>query len=91
MPATLDRPPVKPSPRDFVVIAEPQQKARRSVLDRYQQHLWLGGLSILIVGIALSPLVMGYLGRQGLEGRPAAAVSPSPLAQRLRWPPQRMT
>jgi nitrite reductase (NO-forming) len=83
MPTTLERPPtptdaapVSLSPHDFAVIARPRQ---HSFIDRYQQHLWLAGLSILIIAVALSPFAMGYLGRQGFEGKPAAqAAAPVP-------------
>jgi nitrite reductase (NO-forming) len=83
MPSTLDQPPaptdaapVTPSAKDYGVIATPAPRGtdQRGLLHRYQQHLWLGGLSVLIIAVALSPLVMGYLGRQGLESKPAAAV-----------------
>src|SRR2546430_1161028 len=74
MPITLDRPPVKLAPDDLVVIARPR---KRGFLARYQQHLWLAGLSILILGVALSPLAMGYLGRQPVESKLAAAAVPA--------------
>ena len=54
MPSTLDRPPapsdeapLPPSPKDFVLIATPssRSKVQRGRLNRYQQHLWLGGLT----------------------------------------------
>ncbi len=93
MPTTLDRPPsttsevtVSPrarrtlSPSESAVKAEPAKQTRRSFFERYEQHLWLGGLSVLIIAIALSPMAMGYLGRQGPEskpGVPVAATGPS--------------
>ncbi len=77
MSTTLDRPPSTspetpvsqsasrtPSPSEHIVIAAPRKKARRSFIARYQQHLWLGALSILIIAVALSPFAMGYMGRQ---------------------------
>ncbi len=86
MPTTLDRPstasdetPVSLSPKNFVVIAAPPNanKPRRSFIERYQQHLWIAGLSILIIAVALSPLAMGYLGRQPVAA-PVSVVATAP-------------
>src|SRR5438067_715433 len=86
MPTTLDRPQavterqsVAQSPKEFVAIAEQASKTRRGFLERYQQHLWLAGLSILVIAVALSPFAMGYLSRQPAASKPVAATAISTL------------
>ena len=75
MPATLDhpvvpapeKPPARPiSPGDFAVIARAPRKkvARRGFVERYQQHLWFGGIAILAIAIALVPLIVDYARQQ---------------------------
>src|SRR5919199_299534 len=39
----------------------------RSLIERYQQHLWMGLLSVVVIAVALSPFAMGHLGRQSVE------------------------
>src|SRR5215472_9604450 len=87
MPATLDRPPnagvdtpsswsASPSgepPEPTRIQERPPRRGQRSLLERYQQHVLLGTLSVLVIGIALSPLVMGYLSRESVASRTVAA------------------
>src|SRR6266508_4179614 len=90
MPAAVDRPPntalegpeASPEARiEFDEISAHQTRARRrTFIDRYQQHLWIGGLSILIIAVALSPLILGYISRQPAPSKPVAAAAPSNLA-----------
>ena len=59
----VDRPPTA-DPQDSTPEADamrranPVPKPARSWLDRYQQHLWIGGLSLLVVGAVLAPIVL---------------------------------
>ena len=91
MPATLERPPApiadppssnstptrRPAP-DFVRVESlPPRTRQRTLIERYQQHLWTGALSILVIAVALSPLVMGYLGRQSADNRLVATTAPA--------------
>lgn len=91
MPSTLDRRSTRTPeasdarpipPNDFVVIAEsPPKPRRRTFIERYEQHLWLGGLSILLIAVTLSPTALGYLSRQPAQRSPAGAASvPSNLS-----------
>ena len=59
----VDRPPSADA-QDSTPEAEGMKRASRapqparSWLDRYQQHLWIGGLSLLVVGALLAPIVL---------------------------------
>lgn len=80
MPPTLDRP---PDPRP---ISEEHVRAefdttysrKKSWLARYQQHLWIGAISVFAIIIAASPLVLGTLSRQTLAT--ATPRAPMPVA-----------
>ena len=39
---------------------------KRSLLERYQSHLLIGGLSLLVIFIASSPLILGSMSRSTL-------------------------
>lgn len=81
MPATLDHPtratgdkpaphsaPPRPvAPECLTTGAQPPRFRHRSLTERYQQHLWLGLLSVVVIAVALSPFAMGYLGRPSLD------------------------
>ncbi len=83
--ATLEPPPSipspdsapGPSPEALIETPAPTTAARRSKgtwLQRYQQHLWIGGLSVLVIAVASSPLVIGGLSRQSKTAdQPVAA------------------
>ena len=84
MPATLDRPPSTTTPELIDIDALPPRRPRRGFIERYQQHLWIGAVSVAIIAVALSPFAMGYLGRQPVIGAPTAprnaAVVPANLS-----------
>jgi nitrite reductase (NO-forming) len=63
MPATLDSPP-STTPDLIDIETVPSRKPRLSFIERYQQHLWIGAISVAIIAVVLSPFAMGYLGRQ---------------------------
>ena len=76
MAATLDRPPSPPhrSQRnpyaaDRTPLTSPRR--RQNWLQRYQSHLLIGGLSVLVTAIALSPLILGSMSRSGTLAAPA--------------------
>jgi nitrite reductase (NO-forming) len=74
MPATLDRPPSS-TPELIAIEAMPPRAPRPSFIERYQQHLWIGAVSVAIIAVVLSPFAMGYLGRQPVIEKPAALPS----------------
>src|SRR5919202_2247250 len=81
MPATLERParatgdepaprsapPRPPAPDLLTIEARPPRLRHRSLIERYQQHLWMGLLSVVVIAVALSPFAMGYLGRPSVD------------------------
>src|SRR5215471_907015 len=90
MSLTVDRPPVQnsdvpsagsvpsnPAP-DRVPV--PPRRHPRSFVQRYKEHLWVGGVSLVIIAVAVSPLLIAYHGSQGPAEPPIstpAASAPS--------------
>lgn len=78
MAATLDRPPSPPRPpRQNPDAADPTPPAlprhTRNWVQRYQSHLLVGGLSVVVTAIALSPLILGSMSRSGPPTAPVSA------------------
>lgn len=75
MATMLDRPPVKqdsiPLKEDdaLAVVFDAPTEPRKSLAQRYQQHLWMALVSVAVIAAAVSPVVMGLL------NRPAATTS----------------
>src|SRR5437762_14368340 len=68
MAAILDRPPTPPRPprqNPHTIDPTPPGPARRrrNWLQRYQSHLLVAGVSVVVTAIALSPLVLGSMTR----------------------------
>ena len=66
MPATLERPPsieIQPRPAPSTPPPEPPQHrpTSRSFFDRYQQHLWIGAVSLAVILVAVTPMVADLL------------------------------
>jgi nitrite reductase (NO-forming) len=72
MSVTLDRP---PSPRPPAIAPRPPRKQRW--LERYQSHLLIGGLSVMVTAIGMSPLVLGSMSRSSVTLAPVAPTNPS--------------
>src|SRR5579859_2380782 len=64
MPVTLDRAPAAPPPLP----------PRRTLRQRYAQHIWIGAISLGVLVVALIPISLGLL------NRPPASVTPTPTA-----------
>jgi nitrite reductase (NO-forming) len=90
MSATLERPPSPPRPprrnRHSAFTAPPvappaSVKRHKKWFQRYQSHLLIAGASIVVTAIALSPLILGSMGRSSLAPAPArtAVVAPPNL------------
>src|SRR2546425_4210179 len=93
---TIDRPPSPPRPprraghsahstASAPAAATPTPpRHRQSWLQRYQSHLLIGGLSVIVTAIALSLLILGSMSRSSVAPAPApaqtAAGVPSNLA-----------
>jgi nitrite reductase (NO-forming) len=85
MPATLDQPPIEDSVDTTASSAPPRQRPPRPVtietpaprprgwFGHYRQHLWAGAISVLVIGIAVSPLAVDFMGRQQSSNQTAAA------------------
>ncbi|HEX8966285.1 MAG TPA: hypothetical protein VF937_00290, partial [Chloroflexota bacterium] len=57
----------------------PRPHHRRSWFERYQQHVWIGGLSLLVIVAALGPIVVASLGRSPSAPERSTAAAPSNL------------
>jgi nitrite reductase (NO-forming) len=80
MSTTLDRPPAPSQPprQD-----EPAPAARRQQawFERYQLHFLVGGVSLLVIAIAFSPMILGAMSRSSLA--PAQVAAPAVPAANL--------
>jgi nitrite reductase (NO-forming) len=84
MPITLDRPPDQSQSEQTAAERSGHRQPRhaRSWASRYQQHLWIGALSLVALAISVSPIVLGALSRssQSTAVAPAATVPPRSIA-----------
>jgi len=76
MPATLERPTIveiQTTPAPSTPPPEPpwRRPTSRSFFDRYQQHLWIGAVSLAVILVAVTPLVADVLSRRA--GTPASS------------------
>jgi nitrite reductase (NO-forming) len=92
MSVTLDRPPSPPrSPRgnhhsELDTDSKPPVSSisrGRNWLERYQSHLLIAGLSIVVTAIALSPLILGSMSRSAVVTARAPAQSTSSAPTKL--------
>jgi nitrite reductase (NO-forming) len=87
MSVTLDRPPSPPRPprrnrrSELYTDSQPLVAAPpKKWFERYQSHLLIGGLSVIVTAIALSPLVLGSMSRSNVNpvSAPAQTVAATP-------------
>jgi nitrite reductase (NO-forming) len=79
MPATLERPtivPIEATPAPRTPPPEPPRRppTSRSFFDRYQQHLWIGAVSLVVILVAVTPLVADLLSRRAGTTASSSAV-----------------
>ena len=89
MATTLDRPPSPPRPArldrhsDFPTASLPPAPPRRTKnwIERYQSHVLIAGLSVVVTAIALSPLILGSMSRSTVStaAAPAQATAATPI------------
>jgi nitrite reductase (NO-forming) len=60
-----DRPPAPQAapPAGRQPLLEPSSRLRHGLWHRYQSHVLLGGLSLVVIAVALSPVLLGYQSR----------------------------
>jgi len=82
---TLPRPPITdtdPASEPSTAPARPLP-VRGGTFGRYQQHLWLAGLSLLMIAVASSPFVIGSMSRQTASSTPPTAQSAAGIGANL--------
>lgn len=74
-------PPTSPTPPTPIPPLAPRRPPRtRHWLERYRSHLLIGGLSVIVTAVAMSPLVLGSMSRSSVT---RVAVAPANLSTQV--------
>ena len=79
MSTTLDRPPA-PSRTPRQDQPAPAPRRQQAWFERYQLHFLVGGVSLLVIAIAFSPMILGAMSRSTLAQAQVAAPPPANLS-----------